>query len=30
VCDLDDRRLVITVYGAEQLRYQVELPRRDG
>lgn len=26
VCDLDDRRLVITVYGAEQLRYQLELP----
>jgi 3',5'-cyclic-AMP phosphodiesterase len=25
VCDLDDRRLVVTVYGAEQLRYQVEL-----
>lgn len=27
VCELDDRRLVITVYGAEQLRYQVELAR---
>jgi hypothetical protein len=27
VCDLDERRLVITVYGAEQLRYQVELGR---
>lgn len=27
VCDLDDRRLVITVYGAEQLRYQLELAR---
>ncbi|MES1188981.1 MAG: metallophosphoesterase [Myxococcales bacterium] len=25
VCDLDERRLVVTVYGAEQLRYQVEL-----
>lgn len=25
VCDLDDRRLVVTVYGAEQLRYQLEL-----
>ena len=25
VCDLDDRRLVVTVHGAEQLRYQVEL-----
>jgi 3',5'-cyclic AMP phosphodiesterase CpdA len=25
VCELDDRRLVINVYGAEQLRYQVEL-----
>lgn len=24
VCDLDDRRLVINVYGAEQLHYQVE------
>jgi len=24
VCDLDERRLVVTVYGAEQLRYQVE------
>ncbi len=24
VCDLDDRRLVINVYGAEQLRYQLE------
>lgn len=27
VCELDERRLVITVYGAEQLRYQIELPR---
>jgi 3',5'-cyclic-AMP phosphodiesterase len=27
VCDLDDRRLTITVDGAEQLRYQLELPR---
>jgi 3',5'-cyclic AMP phosphodiesterase CpdA len=27
VCELDDRRLVINVYGAEQLRYQVELAR---
>jgi 3',5'-cyclic AMP phosphodiesterase CpdA len=26
VCDLDDRRLVITVYGAEMLRYQLERP----
>jgi Icc protein len=26
VCDLDERRLVITVHGAEQLRYQLELP----
>ena len=25
VCDLDERRLVVTVYGAEQLRYQLEL-----
>jgi 3',5'-cyclic-AMP phosphodiesterase len=25
VCDLDERRLVVTVNGAEQLRYQVEL-----
>ena len=25
VCDLDDRRLVINVYGAEQLHYQLEL-----
>jgi 3',5'-cyclic AMP phosphodiesterase CpdA len=25
VCDLDERRLVVTVYGAEQLRYQIEL-----
>jgi 3',5'-cyclic-AMP phosphodiesterase len=25
VCDLDDRRLVINVYGAEPVRYQVEL-----
>jgi hypothetical protein len=25
VCDLDERRLVVNVYGAEQLRYQVEL-----
>jgi 3',5'-cyclic-AMP phosphodiesterase len=24
VCDLDDRRLVVNVYGAEQLRYQLE------
>jgi 3',5'-cyclic AMP phosphodiesterase CpdA len=24
VCDLDDRRLVVTVYGAEMLRYQIE------
>lgn len=24
VCDLDERRLVITVYGAETLRYQLE------
>jgi len=24
VCDLDERRLVVTVYGAEQARYQVE------
>ncbi|RYZ03166.1 MAG: phosphoesterase [Myxococcales bacterium] len=24
VCDLDDRRLVVSVYGAEQLRYQIE------
>jgi Icc protein len=24
VCDLDERRLVVTVYGAEQQRYQVE------
>lgn len=24
VCDLDERRLVMTVYGAEQLRYQLE------
>jgi 3',5'-cyclic AMP phosphodiesterase CpdA len=24
VCDLDDRRLVINVYGAENLRYQIE------
>jgi 3',5'-cyclic AMP phosphodiesterase CpdA len=24
VCDLDDRRLVITVHGAETLRYQIE------
>jgi 3',5'-cyclic-AMP phosphodiesterase len=24
VCDLDDRRLVINVYGAEQLHYQIE------
>ena len=27
VCDLDDRRLVVTVYGAEQQRYQLELGR---
>jgi 3',5'-cyclic-AMP phosphodiesterase len=27
VCELDDRRLVINVYGAEQLRYQIELTR---
>jgi 3',5'-cyclic-AMP phosphodiesterase len=27
VCELDDRRLVVNVYGAEQLRYQVELAR---
>jgi 3',5'-cyclic AMP phosphodiesterase CpdA len=27
VCDLDDRRLVVTVHGAEELRYQLELPR---
>ncbi|HKY37971.1 MAG TPA: metallophosphoesterase [Polyangiaceae bacterium] len=26
VCDLDDHRLVITVYGAEMLRYQLERP----
>jgi Icc protein len=25
VCDLDERRLVVNVFGAEQLRYQVEL-----
>jgi Icc protein len=25
VCDLDDRRLVVTVYGAETQRYQLEL-----
>jgi Icc protein len=25
VCDLDDRRLVVNVFGAEQMRYQVEL-----
>ena len=24
VCDLDERRLVVTVYGAEMLRYQLE------
>jgi 3',5'-cyclic-AMP phosphodiesterase len=24
LCDIDDRRLVISVYGAEQLRYQLE------
>lgn len=24
VCDLNDKRLVVTVYGAEQLRYQLE------
>lgn len=24
VCDLDERRLVVTVHGAEQLRYQIE------
>lgn len=24
VCDLDERRLVVNVYGAEQLRYQLE------
>jgi 3',5'-cyclic-AMP phosphodiesterase len=28
VCELNERRLVMTVYGAEQLRYQLELPRR--
>jgi hypothetical protein len=27
ICDLDDRRLVVTVYGAEQQRYQLELGR---
>jgi len=27
VCDLDDRRLVMNVYGAEQLRYQLERSR---
>lgn len=27
VCDLNDRRLVITMHGAETLRYQVELTR---
>lgn len=27
ICDLDERRLTITVYGAEQLRYQLELSR---
>jgi 3',5'-cyclic-AMP phosphodiesterase len=27
VCDLDDRRLTITVYGAEPQRYQLELAR---
>ncbi len=30
VCDLDERRLVITVYGAEMLRYQLELSRAEG
>jgi hypothetical protein len=27
VCDLNDRRLVVTIHGAETLRYQLELPR---
>ena len=27
VCDLDDRRLVVNVFGAEQARYQLELAR---
>jgi 3',5'-cyclic AMP phosphodiesterase CpdA len=27
VCDLDERRLVVTVYGAETQRYQFERPR---
>lgn len=27
VCDIDDRRLVITVHGAEQARYQIERAR---
>jgi 3',5'-cyclic-AMP phosphodiesterase len=27
VCDLDERRLVIRVYGEEPQRYQLELPR---
>ncbi len=27
VCDLNDRRLIITIHGAETLRYQLELPR---
>jgi 3',5'-cyclic AMP phosphodiesterase CpdA len=26
VCDLDDRRLVVNVFGAETVRYQIELP----
>jgi 3',5'-cyclic AMP phosphodiesterase CpdA len=30
VCDLDDRRLVVTVYGAETQRYQIERPRVAG
>ncbi|HXK17901.1 MAG TPA: phosphoesterase, partial [Polyangiaceae bacterium] len=24
VCDLDERRLIVTVHGAEQVRYQIE------
>ena len=27
VCDLDERRLVVTVHGTEMLRYQLELPQ---
>jgi Icc protein len=30
VCDLDERRLVVNVFGAEQARYQLELPRAAG